>query len=155
MARFTTLPMNWIILARYGSLLLLFFAFALFKMSAQPTQAQWSLEDCISYAMENNIQIKQSVLNTQYNENLLKQAKLSQIPSLNGSTGYTYSWGRALDQTTYRQIYDARLDVSTELSKIMGSPVAADFRTGTGTSVEWKDVGVDRFSSPEGAATPR
>jgi len=30
-----------------------------------------------------------------------------------------------LDQTTYRQIYDAKLDVSTEFSKIMGSPVAA------------------------------
>ena len=35
-------------------------------------------------------------------------------------------WGdETLDQTTYRQIYDAKLDVSTELSKIMGSPVAA------------------------------
>ncbi len=31
----------------------------------------------------------------------------------------------ALDKTTYRQIYDAKLDVSTEFSKIMGSPVAA------------------------------
>lgn len=30
-----------------------------------------------------------------------------------------------LDQTTYRQIYDAKLDLSTEFSKIMGSPVAA------------------------------
>ena len=30
-----------------------------------------------------------------------------------------------LNQTTYRQIYDARLDVSTEFSKIMGAPVAA------------------------------
>jgi LPS-assembly protein len=30
-----------------------------------------------------------------------------------------------LDRTTYRQIYDARLDVSSEFSKVMGSPVAA------------------------------
>ncbi len=30
-----------------------------------------------------------------------------------------------LDQDAYRQIYDARLDLSTELSKIMGSPVAS------------------------------
>ncbi|MCK5068685.1 MAG: TolC family protein [Bacteroidales bacterium] len=68
-------------------------------LSAQET---WSLEVCIQYAMENNIQIKQSVLNTEYNENLLKQSKLGQIPSLSGSTNYTYSWGRALDETTYR-----------------------------------------------------
>ncbi|MBC2712381.1 MAG: LPS-assembly protein LptD [Desulfosarcina sp.] len=30
-----------------------------------------------------------------------------------------------LDHSTYRQIYDARLDLSTEFSKVMGSPVAA------------------------------
>ena len=48
-------------------------------------QEAWSLEKCIQYAMENNIQIKQSVLNTEYNENLLKQSKLGQIPNLNAS----------------------------------------------------------------------
>jgi outer membrane protein len=65
-------------------------------------QKPWSLEDCIEYAMENNIQIKQSVLTTEYNENLLKQSKLGQLPNLSGSTNYSYSWGRALDQTTYQ-----------------------------------------------------
>jgi len=39
-----------------------------FSMAAQQA---WSLEDCLQYAMENNIQIKQSVLQTEYNENLL------------------------------------------------------------------------------------
>ena len=29
-------------------------------------QQAWSLEDCLRYAMENNIQIKQQVLNTEY-----------------------------------------------------------------------------------------
>lgn len=65
-------------------------------------QQPWSLEKCIQYAMENNIQIKQSVLNTEYNENLLKQSKLGQIPNLTGTMNYSYSWGRVLDQTTYR-----------------------------------------------------
>lgn len=69
-----------------------------FSLSAQQA---WSLEDCLQYAMENNIQIKQQVLQTEYNENLLKQSKLGQIPNLSGSAGYTFSWGRALDQTTY------------------------------------------------------
>jgi len=70
-----------------------------FTLSAQEP---WSLEVCIKYAMENNIQIKQQVLNTEYNQNLLKQSKLGQIPSLSGSGNYNYSWGRVLDQTTYR-----------------------------------------------------
>ena len=69
-------------------------------------QQAWSLEDCLRYAMENNITIKQSVLNTEYNENLLKQSKLGQIPSLSGSAGFNQSWGRALDQTTYQYTDD-------------------------------------------------
>jgi outer membrane protein len=73
-------------------------------------QQPWSLEDCIQYAMENNIQIKQTVLNTEYNENLLKQSRLSQIPNLNASTNYTYSWGRALDQTTYQFTQDQKIN---------------------------------------------
>ena len=60
--------------------------------------------------MENNIQIKQSVLNTEYNENLLKQSKLGQIPNLNASSNYTYSWGRALDQTTYQFTDDQQIN---------------------------------------------
>jgi outer membrane protein len=59
--------------------------------------------------MENNIQIKQSVLQTEYNENLLKQSKLGQIPSLSGSANYSYSWGRALDQTTYQFTDDQQI----------------------------------------------
>ena len=65
-------------------------------------QQAWSLEECIQYAMENNIKIKQSVLNTEYNQNLLKQSKLSQIPNLNATGNYNYNWGRVLDPTTYR-----------------------------------------------------
>lgn len=65
-------------------------------------QQSWTLENCIQYAMKNNIQIKQSVLNTEYNENLLKQSRLGRIPNLSANSNYTYSWGRALDQTTYQ-----------------------------------------------------
>ncbi|MDA3821708.1 MAG: TolC family protein [Bacteroidales bacterium] len=64
-------------------------------------EQSWSLEDCINYAMENNLMIKQTVLNTEYNKNILDQSKLSRYPSLNANSNYTYSFGRALDQTTY------------------------------------------------------
>ena len=73
-------------------------------------QQAWSLEKCIQYAMENNIQIKQSVLNTEYNENLLKQSKLGQIPNLNANSNYAYSWGRTLDETTYKYTDDQQIN---------------------------------------------
>ncbi len=80
-------------------------------------QQAWSLESCIQYALENNIQIKQSVLNTEYNENLVKRSKLGQIPNLNANANYTYSVGRALDQTTYQFTEDQQIkSVSMGLS---------------------------------------
>ncbi len=68
---------------------------------AQAPQKSWTLEECIQYAIDNNIQIKQRALTTDMNQNALRQAKLSRIPSLNASSNYSYSAGRVLDETTY------------------------------------------------------
>lgn len=61
-------------------------------------QAQnlWSLDQCVSHAIENNIQIKQQALNVNYSENQLKQSKFDLAPSLNGSMGYNYNFGKTL-----------------------------------------------------------
>jgi outer membrane protein len=78
-------------------ILLISSAFNLAKAQELPTV--WSLEDCINYAIENNIQIKQSELNTETYEVNLLENKLNMLPSLNASTRYSYSWGRILDQS--------------------------------------------------------
>jgi len=65
-------------------------------------QKDWSLEDCIRYAIDNNIQIKQQGIQTDYQKNALELAKLRLLPSVNGSASHNYSFGRALDQTTYQ-----------------------------------------------------
>ena len=62
---------------------------------------EWSLEECIKYAIENNIQIKQQVIQTEVQENSLDLAKMKLVPSVNGSLSHNYNFGRALDQTTY------------------------------------------------------
>lgn len=65
-------------------------------------QKVWSLEDCIKYAIENNIQIKQQVIQTEVQKNSLDLAKLKLLPTLNGQASHDYSFGRALDQNTYQ-----------------------------------------------------
>ena len=65
-------------------------------------QKVWSLEDCIRYAVENNIQIKQQVVQTEVQKNSLDLAKLKLLPTVNGSVSRQYSFGRALDQNTYQ-----------------------------------------------------
>ncbi len=65
------------------------------------SQKKWSLTDCINYAIENNIEIKQSEINTATNEINLQQSKLDLIPSLNASASQSYGWGRSINYTSY------------------------------------------------------
>ena len=62
---------------------------------------EWSLEECIQYAIENNIQIKQQIIQTEVQENSLDLARGKLVPSLNSGLSHDYNFGRALDQTTY------------------------------------------------------
>lgn len=76
----------------------------------------WSLEDCINYAMENNIMIKQTELNTEYNENILTQSKVNRLPNLNASASYDVSFGRNPNLTSYEVIDDRQTSAFTGLS---------------------------------------
>lgn len=64
----------------------------------------WTLQECIRYAIDNNIQIKQQVLQTMYQENTLEQSKLNLLPTINGQASHNYSFNRTLDQTTYQYV---------------------------------------------------
>ena len=84
---------------------IVFFLLILFLISTGPLLSQqkiWSLEECIGYAIENNIQIKQQVLQSGFQKNSLDLARFKLLPTLNGSANHNYSFGRALDQTTYQ-----------------------------------------------------
>lgn len=63
-------------------------------------QKQWSLEECISYALENNLQIKRQELNVAYNKNNLHQSYFNTLPNLNGQLSYTNNDGKTLDYST-------------------------------------------------------
>ncbi len=65
-------------------------------------QKIWTLEECIRHAIDNNIQIRQQIIQTRYQENALDLAKLKLLPTLNGQATHNYSFGRALDETTYQ-----------------------------------------------------
>ena len=59
---------------------------------ATKTSQSWTLETCIDYALKNNIQIKQSELNTELSEINLTQSKANLLPSLNGNASHTYNY---------------------------------------------------------------
>jgi outer membrane protein len=82
-------------------LVLLFTLLIISQSSLFSQQKVWSLEDCIIYAVDNNIQIKQQVIQTEFQKNSLDLSKLKLLPSVNGTASQNYSFGRSLDQTTY------------------------------------------------------
>jgi outer membrane protein len=57
------------------------------------SQKNWKLEDCINYAIENNLDIKRSDLTIQIAEDELVQSKYKLLPNLNAGIDYSFlSW---------------------------------------------------------------
>ncbi len=54
--------------------------------------ARWSLDDCISYAVENNLQIKQKRLATEISKVDVEAKKGALLPTVAASTGQNMSW---------------------------------------------------------------
>lgn len=68
-------------------------------------QTTWSLQKCIDYALQNNIQIKQQALNSEYYNNQLSQAKSNRLPNLNAGFQNNMSFGRTIGpDNTYLDI---------------------------------------------------
>lgn len=93
----------------------------LFILTALGTTGQetWSLQKCIDYAIENNIQIKQQQLNTSYNQNLVNQAEFDRLPNLNGSLSNNYNFGRSLTyENTYKNVNSMQVNgyLSTDIT---------------------------------------
>ena len=65
-------------------------------------QAQhiWSLEDCIDYALKNNLSLKQSELNIELNQNEYFQSKMELLPSVNLSNSFNNNRGRYINPFT-------------------------------------------------------
>ena len=89
-------------------------------------QELWTLDKCINYAHDNNIQIKQSTLNTQYQLNMLKEKKNSRLPNLNGQVSENLNFGRSLTyENTYQNVNSAQTDfgLGTQLTVFQGMQI--------------------------------
>ena len=63
---------------------------------AQAQERVWTLPQCIDHALENNLSVKQSGLNVEQKEIDLNSAENDRLPSLSGSAGQNFSFGRGL-----------------------------------------------------------
>ncbi|HWS60890.1 MAG TPA: TolC family protein [Flavobacterium sp.] len=72
----------------------------LFGLSIQAQTKKWSLEECVKYAIDNNISIKQTELDTKTADIDKKGAIGNFIPSLNSNANHSWNVGLNQDPTT-------------------------------------------------------
>ena len=85
----------------------------------------WSLEDCISYAIENNITVKDADLNTSISEVSYNKAKSAKLPNLYGSASQNFSSGTSIDPITSDyvsdQIHSTNLGINSSVTLFQGN----------------------------------
>ncbi|HQW84778.1 MAG TPA: TolC family protein [Ferruginibacter sp.] len=97
---------------RYKFLTGIFLLLIAFNANAQE---KWGLLRCVTYAMDNNITVRQTDLQSKTAALQLKQSKLGQIPSLGFSGGPGYSSGRNQDPTNFSLITQSYLSANLQL----------------------------------------
>lgn len=97
-------------------------------LSAQ-AQEGWTLRQCIDYAIEHNIDIRRTANTAEQSEVNVNTAKWARLPSLNGSAGQSWNWGRTQtaikDETTgdYSTVYVNTNSNSTNMSVSTNIPI--------------------------------
>ena len=61
------------------------------------SQKIWTLQECVNYAVENNLQVIQNSYNKKIQDNSLQIAKRQYLPSVSGSITNNASFGQGVD----------------------------------------------------------
>lgn len=61
------------------------------------SQKKWTLQEAVTYAVENNLQVVRGNLNTKIQDNTLKIAKREYLPSVNANASVNGAFGQGID----------------------------------------------------------
>lgn len=86
------LPFQWL----YTGFFLLLLSF-----TSGYSQQSWGLKQCVDYAIQHNIQLRQTILSSELSKINYMQSKAAFLPTLNGSASHNYNFGRSVDQVSY------------------------------------------------------
>lgn len=79
----------------------------------------WTLNECIEYAFQNNIQIQQTSISNEISKINLSESKFALLPTLNGFANHVYNFGQTIDPFTNsfatNQVQSNALSLSTSL----------------------------------------
>ena len=93
--------------------------------AAQADGEKWSLRECIDYAVENNIEIKQQALRVEDSEISLNSSQNSRLPSLNANVNENIGFGRSKNLD---DVYENKQSSSTSWGLSTSVPVFSGMR---------------------------
>lgn len=64
------------------------------------SQEKWTLDECVAYAIEHNLQVKNTSFNNDSSKESYRQSIRDLLPSVSGYTDYTIRYGRSADPQT-------------------------------------------------------
>lgn len=76
---------------------LLLFSIVFFFLSKGVAQKVWNLDECITYAIEHNLQLNDFEFNSQSNKESYKQSIRDLLPVINGFADYSVNFGRSIN----------------------------------------------------------
>ena len=76
----------------------------------------WSVDDCIQYALEKNIQVQKALVSNDISEINMNYAKSGWYPSLNGSARQNYTWSNQTNSTTGSTVFKGSDGTNISLS---------------------------------------
>ncbi|MBL7924891.1 MAG: TolC family protein, partial [Bacteroidia bacterium] len=99
-------------------------ALLLYANPAAYGQKAWTLRECVDYALEHNITVKQNEINTDLNHLAVTQNKFALLPTLNASVGRNWNFGRTIDpftnQFTTQQVESDNWSLSSNVTLFSG-----------------------------------
>ena len=97
------------------------------ETSTNTSKKIWSLEDAITYALENNITVKDAALSKSMAEVDYEKAKSSRLPNLFGSASQNFSNGSTIDPITSNfvtdQINSTNVGINSSMTLFQGNQI--------------------------------
>jgi outer membrane protein len=75
-----------------------------FFISVNAQDKKWTLQECVTYALENNITIKQNKLNIEISQENVNSSKGNFLPNLNASSSGSLNFGSGFDPVSQNRV---------------------------------------------------
>lgn len=78
-----------------------------FNGKTSSAQKLWTLDECIEYALKNNLEIESQSILTKAGKEHFEQAKRNKLPYIGAGSGYNINYGKSVDPNTNDLTYNS------------------------------------------------